>query len=149
MCGRGNLEFWNDSAHFPWLFKSNFLCPQRAKISFDLYFCCCLTLSFSWEKICDELLGICRPTLKICPVLNDSPNEGLSLKCVRFYLNSVIAAENNGSYRDVYTQAPQNFPNGPVSYFGMRFSSMRFGTPQRIALNLSLSQDLREKKLGS
>lgn len=38
ICGRGNMGFWNDSAHFLWLFLANFLCPECAKIFFFLLF---------------------------------------------------------------------------------------------------------------
>lgn len=77
MCGRGNLGFWNDST-FPWLFISSSLCVGGAKISFDLQL---LLLFYSLTLLkeisdCDNLLGVYRPTWKICPVLNDCASFG-------------------------------------------------------------------------
>lgn len=65
----------------------------------------------------------------------------MSLKHVRLYLNSGVAAENM-MVTDVYTHIPQNFPSGPVSaMLWYNIPSLRSAAPLWIALNLSLFQD--------
>ncbi|OWK01748.1 hypothetical protein Celaphus_00017771, partial [Cervus elaphus hippelaphus] len=61
-----------------------------------------------------ELKDATGPTWKICPVLNDCASfQIVSLKYVRLYLNSGVAAENT-MVTEVYTHVPQNIPRGPV-----------------------------------
>lgn len=88
-----------------------------------------------------KIFLVSRPASKTCPVSRDCANVGGDLKCVRFYLNSGIAAEN------MVVTVPHNTPNGAVLCFGM------ISSPWDLSVDISefitLSVLLREKKLGS
>ena len=74
----------------------------------------------------------------------------MSLKYVRLYLNSGIAAENM-MVIEVYTHVPQNIPRGPVS--GMLWYNNSVFKIYNTTVNRSefvtLSGLMREKNLGS
>lgn len=70
----------------------------------------------------------------------------MSLKYVKLYLNSGVAAENT-MVTDVYTHVPQKFPSGTVCpRLWYNIPSLRSAAPLWVALNLSLFQDWGERK---